>query len=156
MFVVFVAYGLLMVVGSSALRRSPLRAAWPVAALNGLALIGVAISPIHHSGWLDDRHGNAALLSYVTIAALPVFGAAGLARIGRRAAAVTSVVVGIASIAFLSTAYGNDYVGWLQRTGAGLGNLWTLAIAIALLTGRVPTDGRSPGAVDHGEPAISG
>lgn len=146
MFVVFVAYGLLMLVGSMALRRSRLRAAWPLAALNGLALLGVAVTPIHHSGWLDARHGNAALLSYFTIAALPVFGATGLAA-GRRWAVIASVVVGAASLASLAMAYGNDYVGWFQRTGAGLSNVWTLAVAVVLFTGRLAT----PAATEPGE-----
>lgn len=135
MFVVFVAYGLLMLIGSMALRHSLLRAAWPLAALNGLALIVVAVTPIHHSSWLDARHGNAALFSYFTIAALPVFGASGLAAAGRWWAAIASVVVGAASLASLAMAYDNDYVGWFQRAGAGLSNVWTLTIAIVLLGG---------------------
>ncbi|QXC61557.1 DUF998 domain-containing protein [Aquihabitans sp. G128] len=136
MFVVFVAYGVLMVIGSQALRRSSVRLAWPAAAVNGLALIGVALFPIHRSTFIDDRHGNAALIAYLSIAALPVLAARGLTRTGHGWAAIASIVAGVASILFLASAYGNDYVGALQRTGAGIGDMWTFVAGVVLLRRR--------------------
>jgi len=134
MFVVFVVYGLAMVIGSLALRHSVVRAAAVAAVVNGLALIGVALTPIHQSSAIDDRHGQAALLAYLSLAAMPILAAWGLGRNGQRGLAVASVVVGVASIVALSAAYGNDYVGLLQRTGTTLGNAWILAAGLALLT----------------------
>lgn len=133
MFVVFLAYGIVMVVGSQALRRSPVRAAWPAAALNGLALIGVALAPIHRSSGLDVVHGRAALAAYLSIALVPVLAAWGLVRTGHGWLGIASVVAGVASISFLAAAYGNSYVGLLQRTGAGIGNAWVLIAGLTLL-----------------------
>lgn len=135
MFVVFLLYGLSMVTGSLALRQSVVRTAAVAAVVNGLAVIGVALTPIHQSSAIDDRHGTAALLAYISLAAMPILAAWGLARNGQRGAAVGSVVVGVASIVALSAAYGNDYVGFLQRSGTTIGNAWILAAGVAVLTG---------------------
>jgi len=142
MFVVFLLYGLAMVIGSLALRHSVVRTAAVAAVVNGLAVIGVALTPIHQSSAIDGRHGNAALLAYISLAAMPILAAWGLTRNGQRGAAVGSVVVGIASIVALSAAYGNDYVGLLQRSGTTIGHAWILAAGVG--ASMVSTKRKSP------------
>src|SRR4051812_41200814 len=53
----FVAYGASVIVGSTALRTSALRRAWPLAAINGAATIAVAALPLEHSPSMDSWHG---------------------------------------------------------------------------------------------------
>src|SRR6478609_5521005 len=52
----FVAYGASVIVGSTALRASPLRRCWTLAAVNGAATIAVAALPLEHSAAMDTWH----------------------------------------------------------------------------------------------------
>lgn len=135
MFAVFVTYGVAMVVGSLGLRRSVAAAAWPAAVVNGLALIGVAATPIHRSDVVDGLHGLAATVAYLSLAAMPLLASRGFRRAGYRGAATASVVVGVASLgSFLVAAWASDG-GLFQRTGSTVGDVWILAVGLAILFG---------------------
>lgn len=140
MFAVFLAFGVLMLIGSQALRRSSLRLAWPAAVVNGLAVIGVALFPLRFP--LDDRPGHsvAATVAYVSLAAMPLLAARGLSRAGHGALATASVMMGVLSLLVLASAMGSGSLGYLQRAGLGIGDLWILLAGLGLLKGSVAAD----------------
>ncbi|MCU1496987.1 MAG: rane protein [Acidimicrobiales bacterium] len=135
MLAVFVTYGVLMLVGSQAIRHSVIRLAWPAAAINGLAVIAVGAFPIAGPLASDGRHSLAALVAYFSIAAIPVLAAPGLKRTGHGLLAAASALAGVASILVVSSAYGNDAGGLLQRTGTGIGDAWLVVAGLALVAG---------------------
>ena len=135
MFGVFVTYGVAMVVGSFGLRRSVVRAAWPAAVVNGVALIGVAATPIHRSNVVDGLHGLAATVAYLSLAAMPLLASKGLRQAGHRVAATLSVVVGMASLGSFLLAWVSADGGLFQRTGSTVGDVWILAVGLAILFG---------------------
>ena len=135
MFGVFVTYGVAMVVGSFGLRRSVVRAAWPAAVVNGVALIGVAATPIHRSNVVDGLHGLAATVAYLSLAAMPLLASKGLRQAGYPVAAMASVFVGVASLGSFLMAWVSTDGGLFQRTGSTVGDVWILAVGLAILFG---------------------
>ncbi|MFN8017109.1 MAG: DUF998 domain-containing protein [Acidimicrobiales bacterium] len=123
----FVAYGVAVLVGSGALRRSPLRPGWALAAVNGVATLAVALTPLDRSELVDSLHGLSATVGYVALAALPIACAPALRSLGHRRAAAASVAAGLATAACLVTTTVTDANGLFQRLGLGIGDVWLIA-----------------------------
>ena len=123
----FVVYGVALLVGSLALRRSPLRRGWAMAAVNGAATLAVALTPLEHSDLVDSLHGLSAGVGYVALAALPIACAPALRSLGHRRAAAASVAAGLATAACLVATTVIDANGLFQRLGLGIGDVWLIA-----------------------------
>ena len=131
----FVVFGAGVWVYSRALRATLPGPEWMAAAATGLATLGVAAFPLHHSPTVDHVHGAFAGFGYVTLAATALLSARDLARLGRprwsRAAAAAG---GVSAIALALTLTGS-YQGLFQRTGLTAGDIWLVAGAVAIRRG---------------------
>lgn len=128
----FVAYGASVIVGSTALRTSPLRRVWPLAVVNGVATIAVAALPLDHSTAMDTWHGVAAGTGYVSIAALQLASAGPLRDTGHDRAAALALAGGVVTGAALVATTVSDANGFFQRLGLTVGDVWLVAAGIAL------------------------
>ena len=128
----FVVYGASVIVGSTALRASPLRRAWSLAAINGAATIAVAILPLEHSAAMDRWHGVAAGIGYASITALPLVAAGPLRAAGHDRAAALSIVGGVTSGLCLVATTVSDANGFFQRLGLTVGDVWLVSAGLAL------------------------
>ncbi|WP_426572244.1 DUF998 domain-containing protein [Aquihabitans sp. McL0605] len=128
----FVAYGAAVLVGSTALRASPLRRCWALAAVNGAATIAVAALPLEHSASMDTWHGVAAGVGYASITALPIVSAGPLRSLGYGRAADLAIAGGITSGACLVATTVSDANGFFQRLGLTVGDVWLVAAGFAL------------------------
>lgn len=128
----FVAYGIAVGVGATALRRSNLPRTWGLAAINAAATLAVAATPLERSDAVDRWHGVAAAVGYASITALPAVAAPTLRRLGARRAAVASVAIAATSAACLVATTLGPGKGALQRTGLLAGDVWLVAMGIAL------------------------
>lgn len=128
----FVVYGCSVLVGSTALRDSPLRACFALAAINGAATIGVAVTPLEHSSTVDALHAVAATIGYVSIAALPLVASRTFARAGRRGLATASIAAGALTAASLVGTTLTVANGGFQRLGLTVGDVWLAATGLAL------------------------
>jgi hypothetical membrane protein len=120
----------------------PLRAvlpgpAWLAAVATGVGSAGIAATPLGFSGRLDAAHAVAAGSTYLALAALPLLAAGPLARSGRRRAARTSAVLGVAAGACLAASIAAEPVGLFQRAGLTLVDVWIVAAALAILRRRL-------------------
>lgn len=140
---VFVFYGVALLIGSVALRRSGAGGSSTAAVVNGLAVWGVAAFPLHGSGRGDVIHGGFALLGYLSLSAMPLLAAGPLHDAGRRGAAVASVVAGVACAGSLAATRVDDRTGLFQRIGTTTGNVWILAAGVVLLMANRPQGGPS-------------
>lgn len=140
----FVAYGASVIIGSTALRTSPLRRVWPLALVNGAATIAVAALPLEHSAAMDTWHGVAAGTGYVSIAALQLASAGPLRDTGHDRAASLAIAGGVVTGAALVATTVSDANGFWQRLGLTVGDVWLVATGLALFrAGR--TLSRRPG-----------
>ena len=140
----FVAYGAAVIVGSTALRASPLRRCWTLAAINGAATIAVAALPLEHSSSMDTWHGVAAGIGYISITALPLVSAGPLRQLGHDRAATLAVVGGVTSGLCLVATTVTDANGFFQRLGLTVGDVWLIATGIALFRSGRAARRRSP------------
>lgn len=128
----FVTYGVAVMVGSTALRSSPLRRAWWLAAVNGAATIAVAALPLERSDAIDSLHGVAAGIGYASIAALPLVAAGPLRSMGRHRAAALSIAGGTISALCLAATTVTEANGFFQRLGLSVGDVWLVATGLTL------------------------
>ena len=126
------AYGVAVIVGSTALRTSLLRRSWSLAAINGAASIAVAALPLDHSTAMDTWHGVAAGIGYVSITALPIVAAGPLRDAGYKRAAALSITGGVISGLCLVATTLTDANGFFQRLGLTVGDVWLVSTGIAL------------------------
>lgn len=141
----FVAYGAAVIVGSTALRSSPLRRAWSLAAINGAATIAVAALPLEHSTSMDTWHGVAAGIGYASITALPIVAAGPLRDLGHERAATLSVIGGVTSGLCLVATTVTEANGFFQRFGLTVGDVWLVATGLAMFrAGRRAQRGGGP------------
>lgn len=131
----FIAYGASVIVGSTALRASPLRRCWWLAAVNGAATIAVAALPLDHSTTVDTWHGVAAGIGYASITALPIVSAGPLRELGHDRAATLAIIGGVTSGVCLVATTVTDANGFFQRFGLTVGDVWLVAAGIALFRG---------------------
>ena len=128
----FVAYGASVIVGSTALRSSPLQRTWALAAVNGAATVAVAALPLEHSTAMDTWHGVAAGVGYVSIAALQLSSVGPLRSTGHERAAALALAGGVVTGAALVATTVSEANGFWQRLGLTVGDVWLVATGIAL------------------------
>ncbi len=133
----FVAFGLGVPVYAAALRQVVPGPAWMTATVTGLATIGVALAPLDHSSAVDSLHAAFAVLGYVTLAATPLLAYRPLMRNGHRRLASAGVIAGAVSGTSLLLSSVGDLSGLFQRIGLTAGDVWIVASAVAILSGRV-------------------
>ena len=132
----FIVFGVAIPLYSIALRRALAGPAWIAATVTGLATLGVAAVPL---GWgRDGLHGLFAGIGYASLALTPALAVVPLRRLGRRRWATASLVAAVAAgVCLIATVAGPAH-GLFQRTGLFVGDVWIVASAVAILTGRVP------------------
>jgi hypothetical membrane protein len=146
----FVVFGTAVPVYAAALRRSVPGVAWITATITGLSTLAVAAAPLDHSSTVDSLHALFAGIGYLTLAATPLLAARPLLRAGQRTLARTGLVAGgIAATSLALTVTGLP-TGLFQRVGLTAGDVWLVATAVAMLTNRLPSQGRPPGSVERG------
>ena len=129
----FVTFGVAVPLFGLALRDHLPGPAWMSAVGTGLATLGVAALPLDVSPAVDAAHGVAATAGYVTLAAVPLFAARPLARLGFRGAAAASAATGAASALCLAATVIGSRHGLFQRAGLTLGDAWVAATAVWIL-----------------------
>ena len=139
-----VCFGAAVPAYAAALRVSVPGRAWIAAATTGVATLGVAAFPLHHSPAIDTVHGACAAVGYASLALTPLLAARSLA--GRWATASTAVGV-LAGACLAATVLGPAH-GFFQRAGLTIGDVWLAASAVALLragvVGRITDVGPNP------------
>ena len=104
---------------------------WPLPVANGITALAVAALPL--GGTVDDAHGAAATLGYLTLAAIPVVAGRRLPAGWARLSVATGAVSGLCLLA--SGLVAHD--GLFQRLGLTVAHLWVAVSALGLL--RSPT-----------------
>jgi hypothetical protein len=128
----FVVFGLALPVYSRALRAALGGPAWITAFATGVATLGVAAVPLG-APTRDTVHGWFAAAGYATLAATPLLASLRFASAGRHAWANASRVAGFASGACLIATVAGPAHGLFQRLGLGIGDVWIVATAIAII-----------------------
>jgi hypothetical protein len=133
----FVCFGVAVPVYSLALREAIAGRAWMAAMVTGLATLGVAAVPLDVSKTTDLVHGGFASAGYASLALTPLLAAGPLAARGYRRAAAVSRAVGLLTGACLAATVFGSFHGLFQRAGLTLGDLWLVATAAAIISGRI-------------------
>ncbi len=129
----FIAFGIAVPTYATALRRHIDGPAWIAAAATGLATLGVAALPLGVSSAGDVRHGVAATVGYVTLAAAPLLATRPLRASQHPAAAAASALAGaVTALSLAATTLGTRHGLW-QRVGLTTGDIWLAGSAIAIL-----------------------
>jgi hypothetical membrane protein len=131
----FVVFSVAMCFYAWALRAALDGPAWITAATTGLATLGVAAFPLHHSSTVDHVHGVFAGIGYITLAATALLSVAPLRRRGHDAWARAATGAGIVSGLALALTFTGSFHGLFQRTGLTAGDAWVVASAIAIRRG---------------------
>ena len=133
----FVAFGVGVPIYAAALRQVVPGPAWITATVTGLATTGVALAPLDHSSAVDSLHAAFAVLGYVTLAATPLLAYRPLMRSGHLLLARVGAIAGtVAGTSLLLSSVG-DLGGLFQRLGLTAGDVWIVASAVAILSGRL-------------------
>jgi hypothetical protein len=133
----FIGFGLALPVYAGALRRVVDGPAWMAAAATGVAMLGVAATPLEHSKTIDALHAVAAGIGYATLAATPLLAARPLARQGHRVLATAGIIAGSVSATCLALTPSNLPTGLFQRVGLTTTDLWIAACAAAIASQRI-------------------
>ena len=136
----FVLFGLGLPAYGVALRRVLPGAAWATAVATGLATLGVAATPLDRSAFVDQLHGVFAGLGYLTLAATPLLAVRPLRARGHRLLARLGLAAGVLSGTALLLTLTDGPTGAFQRLGLTVGDLWIMASAAAVVTGRLRRD----------------
>ena len=104
---------------------------WMTAVATGVATLAVAALPLDRSASVDNWHGVAATIGYVTLAATPVLSARRLRGCGRRRLARFGVFCSAVSATALALTSTGVPTGMFQRIGLTAGDLWIMAAAVA-------------------------
>ncbi|MCU1454674.1 MAG: hypothetical protein JWN46_2820, partial [Acidimicrobiales bacterium] len=130
----FVVFGLAVSAYATVVRRRLPGLAWMSAAATALATLLVGALPLDRTATVDRLHAAAAVIGYVTLAAIPLLAASAMADLAGAAwrhwswaAAAVAAVLLAASVAGLAR-------GLTQRTGLLAGDVWLAASACWLLT----------------------
>jgi hypothetical membrane protein len=118
-----------------AMRSTRLGLVSTAAAVSGLATLGVAAFPLHHSATVDSVHGVFAGTGYVTLAATALGSAAVLTRLEYRSWARVAAVTGAVSATSLALTLLGSFGGLFQRLGLTAGDVWIVTSAVACYRG---------------------
>jgi len=136
----FIAFGVGVPLFAVALRRVIGGIAWMTAAATGLSTLAVAAIPLEQSAAADTWHGIAAAIGYVTLAATPLLAVRPLLERGCRRLARLGVVSAAVSIASLLLSATQLPTGLFQRVGLTAVDIWIVASALAIVSGRLRSD----------------
>jgi len=131
----FVVFSIALCCYAWALRAALGGPAWITAATTGLATLGVAAFPLHHSSTVDHVHGAFAGIGYVTLAATALLCIAPLRRRGHHVWARAATAAGGVSGVALALTLTGSFHGLFQRTGLTAGDAWVVASALAIRRG---------------------
>lgn len=106
--------------------------AWIAAASTGLATLGVAAFPLHHSSTVDHVHGVFAGIGYVTLAATALLSVAPLNQRQHPPWAYAALIAGVVSAIALALTLIGSYHGLFQRIGLTAGDIWVVTSADAI------------------------
>ena len=135
----FAAFGLLAPVfaptAARAVRSPAVR--WSITAA-GVTTLLVGVTPLARQpgGAQDTLHGLWAGSGYLAMALTPLLAALALRRDRRSAAAAASAAVAAVSAASLVASIALQHKGFYQRLGLGVVDLWFVAVAATILSGR--------------------
>lgn len=133
----FIAFGVGVGTFASALRIVLDGRAWMALAATSTATLLVATAPLDVSGGVDRLHGAFAAAGYVTLVAAPLLAADPLRRRGfLRLATAGRWAAGVAAAA-LALSIAGPPTGLLQRVGLTVVDLWLLALAASVASGRL-------------------
>ena len=135
----FVLYAVGSAAGAVALRRAIPGPAWIASAVNGVATLGVALTPLERSSGLDAAHTVTATTGYISLALTPLLAARPLAAAGHRRTAAASAATGAGVAACLAATALTEDSGLPQRLGLTTGDAWLIATGVAILTGWTAT-----------------
>ncbi len=133
----FIGFGVSLPMFAVAVRHHVSAPASFAAAATGLATLAVAATPLDRSDAVDMWHGVAATIGYVTLAATPMLAARPLLRRGHRALGITAIAAATVSAMSLALTTTSLPTGLFQRLGLTVSDLWVVALALAISTGRV-------------------
>ncbi len=120
------------VLGRATIGRNPAVAA----IVTGVATLGVAATPLDTSSIVDQLHGIAAVIGYVSLVALPVSLIPTLRRLRlTRLAYIAPHTSIIATLALLFSMDASTNGLW-QRIGLTIVDVWLILVSAALLTAR--------------------
>jgi hypothetical protein len=139
-----VVFGVSLPAYGAALRRTLPGPAWATAVATGLATLGVAATPLDRSTLIDQGHALFAGLGYLTLAATPLLAARPLRARGHHVLARFGLGAGAISVAALLLSLTALPTGGFQRLGLTVADLWIMASAAAILTGRLDAPGAVP------------
>jgi len=132
----FLIFAAAMPVYAVPLRSALAGRAWLAAVAAGAGSAGIAVTPLGFSDRLDAAHAVAAGSTYLAMAALPLVASPALARSGRRWAARASAALGLVAGACLGASIAGEPVGFYQRAGLTLVDLWIVTTALAIVRRR--------------------
>jgi hypothetical protein len=140
----FVVFGLGVGAAAIGMRNIVGRAAAIALATAAVSTLTVAALPLGVSDLVDRLHGIAAGVGYIALAAAPLAAAGPLRRRGARTLAGAGVIVAAVSAISLGATLVADATGAFQRTGLTVVDVWIVAVAALVATGRVDEPVRSP------------
>ena len=132
----FVLFGLGVGAYALALRAAVDGPAWIAAAGTAGCTLAIALLPLDRSAATDDAHAVFAVTGYVTLVAVPLLAATGLAALGGAPSARVSRLVGLCSAALLAASFVGPRHGLFQRAGLTVTDLWIAASSVTLLRWR--------------------
>jgi hypothetical membrane protein len=134
----FIAFGVGVPLYAAALRDALPGPAWITAAITGVTTLGVAAFPLGGTDLQKAGHAAFAGVGYATLALTPILAARPLAAMGRRRAALASIVTGVVSGTCLAATTLGPAHGLFQRAGLTVTDTWLAITATAILLHRLP------------------
>ncbi len=128
----FLVFSCGMAAHAFALRRAMSGPSWIAAAVTGLATVGVAALPLHHSSTVDTAHGVCAGVGYASLAATSLLAVVPLAQSGEHRWARGALLSGVATAGALACTVVAPHHGLFQRVGLTIGDCWVIASALAI------------------------
>lgn len=123
----FVVFGVALPCYALALRETLSGWAWMTAASTGLATLGVAALPLDVSDSVDQWHGVAAGIGYVTLALTPFLAFRPLRSRHHDVLAFAGIVAGVTSALCLALSIWAEANGFFQRLGLTATDTWLIA-----------------------------
>ena len=133
----FITFGVALPIYARALRATVAGPAWIAATATGLATLAIAATPLDRSPAVDRLHGVAATIGYITLAATPLLAAAPLRRTGHTRLATGGLVAAATSAVALALTVAPTPTGLFQRIGLTAGDIWIVASAVTIMSGRL-------------------
>jgi len=122
-----VVFGVAMPASAVAWKQALGGRSWMLVAATGVSTLGVAATPLDHSGLVDRLHEIAAGTGYLTLATIPLAARAALAQRGFARHGAVGSVLSVVSIASLATSLAVEQTGLFQRVGLTVIDLWLVA-----------------------------